>query len=163
MDRDEFERFWHANVQQVTAYACRHVGREAAGDIVSATFLTAWRKARQVPTPELPWLLAVAKGHIRNHARTQTRQRRLTTQLELLDACAAGTSDASVSAIERATALDALASLSANDREALLLVAWDGLSTEQAAAVLGCRAGTLRTRLHRARQRIDAMTIAMQR
>lgn len=65
MDRDEFERCWHDNVQQVTAYARRHVGREAAGDIASATFLTAWRKGRQVPSPAHPWLLSVAKGHIR--------------------------------------------------------------------------------------------------
>lgn len=163
MDRDEFERCWHDNVQQVTAYARRHVGREAAGDIASATFLTAWRKGRQVPSPAHPWLLSVAKGHIRNHFRTQGRQRRLTTQLELLEACAADASDASVSAVERSAALDALASLPTIDREALLLVTWDGLTTEQAAAVLGCRAGALRTRLHRARQRLNAMTIAVQR
>jgi hypothetical protein len=37
------------------------------------------------------------------------------------------------------TAISALASLPADDREALLLVTWDGLTTDQAAAVLGCR------------------------
>ncbi|CAN5266849.1 MAG: RNA polymerase sigma factor [Nocardioides sp.] len=162
MDRDEFERCWHDNVQQVTAYALRHVGRDEAGDIVSATFLTAWRKG-QVPSPALPWLLAVAKGQVRNHLRTQVRQRRLTSQFELLEGCAAEASDASVSAVERSSALEALAAITAKDREALLLVAWDGLTTEQAAEVLGCRAGALRTRVHRARQRLDAVTVAVQR
>jgi RNA polymerase sigma-70 factor (ECF subfamily) len=165
MDRwtDQFERCWHDNVQHVTAYARRHVGREAAGDIASATFLTAWRAGRQVPSPALPWLPAVAKGHIRNHFRTQARQRRLTNQLELLEACAADASDASVSAAERSAPLHALASLSTSDREALLLVTWDGLTTEQAAAVLGCRPGAPRTRLHRARQRLNSISIAAQR
>lgn len=162
MDRDEFELCWHANVQQVMAYARRHVGREAAGDIVSATFLTAWRKGDELPSPALPWLLAVAKGHIRNHLRAQGRQRRLTTQLELLEACAADAADASVTAVERSTALHALVSLPANDREALLLVAWDGLTTAQAAKVLRCREGALRARLHRARQRLNATTITVQ-
>ncbi len=162
MDRDEFELCWRDNVQQVTAYSLRHVGRNDAGDIVSATFLAAWRVG-PVPSPALPWLLTVAKGQIRNHLRAQGRQQRLTSQLELLERCAADASDASVSALERSSALEALAALPTKDREALLLVAWDGLTTEQAAKVLGCRPGALRTRVHRARQRVDAMTVAMQR
>ena len=52
----------------------------------------------------------------------------------------------------------ALASLSERDREALLLTAWEGLTTDQAAAVLGCSPQAFRVRAHRARQRLmDAM------
>ncbi|MGI8803161.1 MAG: sigma factor-like helix-turn-helix DNA-binding protein [Solirubrobacteraceae bacterium] len=40
------------------------------------------------------------------------------------------------------------------DREALLLVAWEGLEIADAARVLGCRPATLRMRLHRARRRL---------
>ena len=56
----------------------------------------------------------------------------------------------------RDEALRTLAALPEQDREALLLVAWDGLTTEQAATVLGCRPSALRTRLHRVRKRLDA-------
>jgi RNA polymerase sigma-70 factor (ECF subfamily) len=49
---------------------------------------------------------------------------------------------------------DALLTLSADELEVLLLVAWEQLSPTAAAAVLGIPPETARTRLHRARQRI---------
>ena len=155
MDRDEFERCWHDNVQQVTAYARRHVGRENALDVASATFLTAWRTRRRLPDPPLPWLLAVARGHVRNQVRSDRRQRGVQEKFAMLEECAASAPDAASTAEERTAALEALIGLAPADREALLLVAWDGLSTDQAADVLGCRPGTLRTRLSRARQRLE--------
>jgi RNA polymerase sigma-70 factor (ECF subfamily) len=45
----------------------------------------------------------------------------------------------------------ALLTLSDTDRELLLLVAWDQLSYEEAAAVLDLPLGTVRSKLHRAR------------
>ena len=41
------------------------------------------------------------------------------------------------------------------ERELLLLVAWENLTPSEAAQVLGIPAGTARSRLHRARQRMD--------
>jgi len=49
---------------------------------------------------------------------------------------------------------DALRSLSAQDREALLLVAWEDLTPTAAAASLGISAAAFRVRLHRARRRL---------
>jgi RNA polymerase sigma-70 factor, ECF subfamily len=40
------------------------------------------------------------------------------------------------------------------DREALTLVAWDGLEPHEAAVVLGDSPGSFRVRLHRARTRL---------
>ncbi len=48
----------------------------------------------------------------------------------------------------------AIADLPAVERELLLLVAWDGLTPTEAAAVVGVPAPTARTRLFRARQRL---------
>jgi RNA polymerase sigma-70 factor (ECF subfamily) len=50
----------------------------------------------------------------------------------------------------------AIADLPVVERELLLLVAWDGLTPTEAAAVVGVPAPTARTRLFRARQRIRA-------
>jgi RNA polymerase sigma-70 factor (ECF subfamily) len=63
-----------------------------------------------------------------------------------------------VAAVEAAGDVDmrvfeALASLSEADQELLLLVAWDGLSREQIAAVLEIPRGTVAVRVHRARRR----------
>jgi RNA polymerase sigma-70 factor (ECF subfamily) len=50
----------------------------------------------------------------------------------------------------------ALASLGALDREALLLVAWEGLDHQDAAIVMGCSTGAFSVRLHRARRKLAA-------
>ena len=48
----------------------------------------------------------------------------------------------------------ALARLPANDREAITLIAWDGLRPAEAAIVLGQSPATFRVRLHRAKRRL---------
>jgi RNA polymerase sigma-70 factor (ECF subfamily) len=53
--------------------------------------------------------------------------------------------------------LAALASLSAMDRDAVTLLAWDGLSAEEAATVLDCSRATFYVRLHRARRRLAGL------
>ncbi len=155
MNRDDFELCWHANVHSVMAYAQRHVGPDAAADITSATFLTAWRAWPEVPEHARAWLLSAARGQIRNHQRGRRRELSLRRRLELLDSLAAPTPDAAMAFEERAVALAALAALPINQREAMLLVAWDGLDTNEAAKVLGCSPPAVRTRLHRARQALD--------
>ena len=59
------------------------------------------------------------------------------------------------------TLAEALATLAERDREALLLISWDGLSPGQAAAVLGCSRPTFAMRLHRARKRLSAALLAV--
>jgi DNA-directed RNA polymerase specialized sigma24 family protein len=51
---------------------------------------------------------------------------------------------------------DALRSLTPPEREALLLVAWDGLTPAEGAIAAGCSAAAFRVRLHRARRRVAA-------
>jgi RNA polymerase sigma-70 factor (ECF subfamily) len=48
----------------------------------------------------------------------------------------------------------ALAGLSERDREALLLVAWDGLDHRAAARVMDSSTGAFTVRVHRARRRL---------
>jgi RNA polymerase sigma-70 factor (ECF subfamily) len=50
--------------------------------------------------------------------------------------------------------LTALAELTALERESLLLVAWDGLTTRDAARVAGCSVRAFEVRLSRARARL---------
>ena len=54
--------------------------------------------------------------------------------------------------------LTALAELSELEREAVLLVAWDGLANRDAAAVAGCSLRAFEVRLSRARARLDRAT-----
>jgi RNA polymerase sigma-70 factor (ECF subfamily) len=48
----------------------------------------------------------------------------------------------------------ALAGLPAGDRDVLLLIAWADLSYEEVAVALDIPAGTVRSRLHRARRKV---------
>jgi RNA polymerase sigma-70 factor (ECF subfamily) len=48
----------------------------------------------------------------------------------------------------------ALRSLRADDRELLMMIAWDGLENREAAVLLGCSPRTFAVRLHRARRRL---------
>ena len=154
MDVAEFEACWHAHLRRVTAYAERHVGRDAAYDVAASTFLTAWRTWESVPAEPLPWLIAVARGHVRNHLRSSRRRASLDQRLRLLDDAASSGADAGTTATARAEALAVLAAMPDGEREALLLVAWEGLTPDQAATVLGLTPNAFSVRLHRARKRL---------
>ena len=151
----EFTRAWERDGPRVAAYVRRHVAAEDAHDVVAETFLQAWRRWDAVPQPPIAWLVGAARKVIGNHRRATGRRAALRDRLVLLDAAACSAPDAGTLATERLAALEALAGLPDEQREALLLVAWDGLSPAEAATVLGVRAGTLRVRMHRARNALD--------
>ena len=153
---ERFEALWEQFGPRVMAYALRHVDRDAAQDVVSETFLVAWRRQAVIPDDPLPWLLTVARNTLANLHRSLRRQGRMTTRLELLREVAEPASAADVLAEDRTSMLAVLAAMTAKEREALLLTAWDGLSPEQAAMVAGCSARTFHVRLFRARRRLKA-------
>jgi RNA polymerase sigma-70 factor (ECF subfamily) len=151
----EFTRSWERDGPRVAAYARRHVTTDDVQDVVAETFLQAWRRWDVVPQPPIAWLVGTARHVIANHLRSKGRRSALHERLVRLDAVALSSSDAGLLATDRMVALERLAALPEEQREALLLVAWDGLTPDQAAAVLGIRSGTFRVRTHRARKALD--------
>ncbi|WP_354697214.1 RNA polymerase sigma factor [Paraconexibacter sp. AEG42_29] len=151
-DREELERMVRAHHDAVRAYLVRRASAEDAADALSETFLVAWRRIDERPdeTMWLPWLYGIARRTLANQRRAQQRQGALIERLHGLGAIAGDQSpDTGL--------MTALAALGPADREALMLVAWEGLSTEDAAHVLGCRASTFRMRLVRARRRLAVL------
>jgi len=142
---------WQADAPRVLSYARRHVGIDDAPDVVSETFVVAWRRLGQVPEPALPWLIGTARRIIDNTRRSHRRRMVLTQRVQLLSAVAAPAEDSSA----RHEALQRLAGLPEHYREALLLVAWDGLDSAEAAAATGLSAAAFRKRLQRARTALD--------
>jgi RNA polymerase sigma factor (sigma-70 family) len=132
----------------------RRVPVSEAEDVVSAVFLTAWRRFDEVPDEARPWLFAVARNTMANRARGWMRRRALDVRLESFEA--RGPSDDPAGAAVRIDLERAWRALSAADREVLALIAFDGLTAEQAAAVLGCRRSTFAMRLSRARARLQS-------
>jgi RNA polymerase sigma-70 factor, ECF subfamily len=149
----EFSRCFEQEMPRLLRYAQRHVGHELAQDVVAETFQIAWRKWDMIPDARFPWLVGTARKVIGNHIRAAVRRRRLATRLRLVTEV---TADSTVEAAARIEALSRLAALSEVEREALLLVAWDGLTSDDAAEVLGITPAAFRKRLSRARQSVRA-------
>ena len=150
---ESFEAVYQQTVRQVYASVRRRAGAETAEQVVSDTFLAAWRLWQQVPDPPLPWLLRTAHNALLTHRRSERRQGRLTAAV-LFDTTLVTMPSAEAEALDRQRTLDALHLLSDDDREALLLVAWDGLNYTQAAQVQGISRSAFATRLSRARRRL---------
>lgn len=137
---------------RVYIYAYRRtLSPEEAKDVVADTYLITLRRIDRVPEHALPWLFAVARRVLANRTRAVASEARAMARLSARHGSAPD-AFAELSALE--TLDQAFACLSADDRETLMLVEWDGLSNREAAEVLGCAVPTLAVRLHRARRRL---------
>ncbi len=138
----------------VTAYARRR-GSPDAEAIAAETMAIAWRRLDAVPLADpLPWLLGTARNLLLEQYRAAQRN---TIPSHASDAFFEPRLEPGGLSPE----LDAaLRQLSPSDREALLLIAWEGLTSAQAARALGVSAVAFRVRLHRARRRCAALLAA---
>jgi RNA polymerase sigma-70 factor (ECF subfamily) len=153
VEREERFRLVHeAHAPSVKSYVLRRGASSAADDLVAEVFLVAWRRFDEMPADPLPWLIGVARRTLSTQRRGERRRHALR---ERLSGEAATQAHITQRAGHESPVLSALARLSENDRELLLLIAWDGLSPAQAGAVLDLKPGAARMRLHRARGRLE--------
>ncbi|MEE9415854.1 MAG: sigma-70 family RNA polymerase sigma factor [Acidimicrobiales bacterium] len=160
-DRQAFDHLYARTFSQVYAYVKRRCDNSAdAEDVVSHTFVVAWRKLDEVlaAEAELAWLYRVARGHLGNVHRSKKRRLRLVSRAQ-----SAVVAQEEVSAEQHAVAgteVDrvhrALRMLSEHDAEIIRLAAFEELSNAEIEAVLGLIAGTGRSQLYRARERLKA-------
>ncbi len=150
-DQARFEALYRAHAGAVRTYVARRCGAGAADDAVAEVFVVAWRRLDEVPPMPLPWLLGVARLVLSNERRSVRRARELVRRISSEQAGARSTPPEFAEPGD--TVRRTLQALSERDREALLLVAWEGLEPWQAAEVLGLSANTFAARLHRARRR----------
>ncbi len=139
---------------RVFAYARRHCDAAAAQDVVADTFMVAWRKHGDLPPDPLPWLLVVARNTMSSRRRRERRQEALVDSLAGIERLAGPAVGADQSVVERDALISALGELTELEREALLLVAWDGLTNTEAARVADCSQRAFEVRLSRARARL---------
>jgi RNA polymerase sigma-70 factor (ECF subfamily) len=150
--RESVRDLFDAYFSNVWAYAVSRVGRQAAEDVVADTFAIAWRRRDAIPPDPLPWLIGVARNVIRDSYRGEQRRQLVAEEMQRW---VGSHPDIADRVVEQARALSALAELPDADQELLMLVAWHGLSSEQAADVISCSRATLFVRLHRARNRLE--------
>jgi RNA polymerase sigma-70 factor (ECF subfamily) len=149
-----FERHWQALFR-----FCQSRAGSAGEDIAAEAFRVAFDRRRRYDarySDARPWLFGIATNLLRDHFRTAKREEHKLTRSAALDS-AAQTGD-ELNDLERQLLgpqlADALQGLPAADRDALLLLAWADLDYEQISQALGVPLGTVRSRIHRARQRV---------
>ncbi|KJE24293.1 RNA polymerase sigma factor, sigma-70 family [Frankia torreyi] len=166
-DGAAFGRLFRAHAGVVHSYCFHRLGSWGeAEDATSVVFLEAWRRrsdAVVVSGSLRSWLLGVATNVMRNQRRAA---RRYDAALYRLPPARAEPDHADdvVSRLDderrMRAVLDELAVLDRGMREAVVLVAMEGLTYAEAAVALGIPVGTVRSRLARARGRLKKVRTA---
>ena len=147
-----FEELFAAHYGDLIRYATRRVGPDEASDVVSSTFMIAWRRLADVPADgSRAWLYGTARKVIANELRGRERRERLGRRTGTHADTAIG--DHAGPVTEQLRIRQVLGELAPPDQELLRLTEWEGLDTDEVAAVLGCSRAAVRVRLHRARRR----------
>ena len=123
--RARFEELFYRYRGEVRAYAWRRASPAVAEDAVAETFLIAWRRLDAIGDDPLPWLFSVARRVIANQHRGEHRRHALLQRLGG-DRGAGSWRPASAELSDELAA--ALLALSPREREALLLIALEGLT-----------------------------------
>jgi len=161
-DHDEFGVLFTEHARAVYNHAFRLTGNwSAAEEVVSLTFLEAWR-LRKTVRPEgnslLPWLLGITLNVARNASRASRRHQAAMTRLppahpvpDFADQLAGRLDDAKQ--LKQVHA--AIANLRRAEQDVIALCVWSGLDYAEAAEALGIPVGTVRSRLSRARRKLQ--------
>lgn len=159
---DAFAAIFDRHAPQIHRYLARRLGPQVADDLVAETFLTAFDKRQRyhVDRPDArPWLYGIATNLVGRHRREEARRYRVGAvdhgggdhaEHDHADRVAAEVTAQAV----RSVLADALDGLSQEDRDVLLLIAWEQLSYEEVATALAIPVGTVRSRLNRARRKV---------
>jgi RNA polymerase sigma factor (sigma-70 family) len=147
VDEETFERLYREHCDSVRAYVRRRQPPDEVDEALADIWLVAWRRRRSLPAAPLPWLYGTARRVLANQRRSG--RRRLALAARLTDAAS------EPPALTDRELGSALARLAPDDREALLLTAWEGLDATAAADAMGCSLAAFQSRLRRARQRLQ--------
>ena len=139
------------DMRALARFMCRE--REAADDLVQNTVLAALDKQQQfAPGTNLKgWLFTIMRNRFYSDLRSQRRRPSGVDSDQAAPLAAVDNPEATVAIKELSSALW---QLSAQAREALILVGAGGFSYEEASRLCGCTVGTLKVRVSRARKQL---------
>ncbi|MHA6759401.1 RNA polymerase sigma factor [Streptacidiphilus sp. PAMC 29251] len=163
-DREAFGRIFDRHARTVYNHLFRRTADwSEAEDLTSTVFMHAWRRRSETVLDRdsaLPWLLGIADGLVSNTRRRLRRAQALLYRLVSHDEPVGDHADRVAGLVDDERRMSeihrALARLPRHEREVVELCVWSGLDQQAAAAVLGVAVGTVKSRLHRARRRLEA-------
>jgi len=148
------------NHDPIFAFLRRRVGESDAADLTAETFLVALREFDRFDSKQgtiRSWLFGIASNLMRKKARKEQRELRAfaRTGIDPLTVDPMVTVDQRVDAeAVKPQLARGLASLSEEDREAILLFCWADLSYTEIAQALDIPLGTVKSRVARARRKL---------
>lgn len=155
-DRELFAVLYRRHYPAIAGYLYRRTGDpHATEDLVADVFLAALRKLpgyRHRGVPLRAWLFRIATNAANRWARRNRRMARFE------ESSAVTSDESSGRAIEQDRAQEAMLRLAPKHQAVVALHHLEGMSIEEVAEVVGCRVGTVKSRLSRAR---DAMRAAL--
>lgn len=159
---EKFEALYAANVKNLLSYAIRRsANSHDAVEVVSESLLIAWRRIDQVPdgVEARLWLYGVVRNVMNNSRRTSKRQKRLIEKVSSLlemgvqeEGLSRDSGDPRASYVH-----EALKQLRPIEAEVIRLTVWEELSSSQISTLLQIPPETVRTHLHRGRNKLRAL------
>jgi RNA polymerase sigma-70 factor, ECF subfamily len=164
-DREAFAELYRRYQRSVYGFALQMTAaRELAEDVTQEVFMVLMRDT-EVFDEKRGSLKAFLLGITRNHVLRRLRQDRSLVSIENADEQSIGVKGEKDFMIQSESIREmrrAILRLPAHYREVVVLCELQELSYAEAAAVLGCAVGTVRSRLHRARQMLTERLNAAQ-
>jgi RNA polymerase sigma factor (sigma-70 family) len=160
-DPERFGALFDRHARVLYRYLVRRIGPDEADTTLGEVFRVAFEKRSTYDCERAdarPWLYGIATNLVAKHRRGEARRihatARLVTQRPPVDESGERV-EAAIDAGELwPRVADAITALPEEERDALLLFVWEGLSYEQISDALGVPVGTVRSRLNRARMRL---------
>lgn len=163
-DASAFEMIVHRHYEALLAYLARSVGTQSGVDLAQQVFLVAFEsRERFKPTQPSarPWLFGIASNLLRRWYRGEGRRHRAYNRLgdgeRSADEFTSEVDDRLSAAGRRDQIRAALGSLPKRDRDPFLLFALGQLTYSEISVALGIPVGTVRSRIHRAKQHLSGL------
>ncbi len=162
-DPKAFGTLFDRHVDEIHGYISRRVGAPLAEELTAETFARAFaRRGSFVAMHESasPWLFGIATNLVRNAGRAERRQLLAYGRAAAISNDRPSDTDRADARIDAERAaprlVAALLDLEPQDRDALLLFAWQDLSYQEVGIALGIPPGTVASRINRSRRRMRA-------
>ncbi len=149
-----FERAYAQHYHHVRSYCRRRVSEDRVDEAVAETFLVAWRRRAELSDLDdvLPWLYRVAYRVVGHQWRSRSRGRRLDVKLASVPGPVGDSpEDVAVRSDQTGRVLEAATHLRPQDAEILRLLAWEQLTRQEIAEILGISPNLVSKRIQRAR------------
>lgn len=158
-DPSAFESLVRSVQRPVYGLALRLLNSEAeAAEVAQEAFLRAYQNLHKYDDsrPFDLWVLAITRNLCLDllRRRTKVRTEELEPMKEVLPSADPSQEEGAIARQERQSLEEAMATLSADDREVLALYYVQKRTTKEIAQILGCAPGTIMARLFRAREKL---------